>query len=411
MRNSGIFSVLEKILVIDSSPTTTRACPRAKGALASLLFLTAISHVEAAQEPRGIPVGIFRTKPKMAVSTTWEDNIYKSQDNPTGDLIVSVEPVISLVTRWRKDKFHITWQAKHQNYVNHDLEDRTDHTIAVGGELSPNRKTVLNMEYKFKDEHDERGAPGTGAVNPATGPNEWFTNVLSGSAQYTSGRFRTILALETGDKESVNNGRSNLDYYWNDVDLTLMYALAPKTKLLVETGFKDITYDHDPGNNSLESRILTGVTWTATAKTEGGLKIGAMHKEMDDESKPDGNGLTLSGDVTWQPLARSRVHMLASRGFDEGETGTDHFIATDLKLDASHDLRPRVKLKGDVGFNNSDYTGPRNEDLWSVGVGMDYQLPKWFYLTGRLGRSSKRSTEAQADYDSDLLTIALTGSL
>ena len=365
----------------------------------------------AADEPRGIPVGILRTKPKMTISSTWEDNIYKSQDNPTGDFIAGIEPEISLVTHWHKDTYHVTWNGKHQNYLNHNLEDRTDHTLSAGAEWSPNRKTVLSLEYQFKDKHDERGAPGTGAVNSATGPNEWFDNTLSASTQFTFGRFRTVLDLKRSYEESQNNDKSIQDHFWDDANITLMYALAPKTKLSVETGLKDITYDSDPSKDSLESRILAGVTWTATAKTEGGIKIGAMHKEMDAEDQPDGNGLTFSSDITWQPLTRSRLHLLASRGFDEGETGSEHFIATDLKLDASHDIRPKIKLKGDLGFNNSDYAGPKNEDLWSAGVGLDYKLPKWFFVTGRLGRSMKRSTEAQADYDSDLLMIALTGSL
>ncbi|MBF0109653.1 MAG: outer membrane beta-barrel protein [Magnetococcales bacterium] len=364
-----------------------------------------------ADEPRGIPVGIFRTKPKVTLSSTWEDNIYKSENNPTHDFITGIEPEITLVTHWRKDRYQISWKGKHQDYLNHNREDRTDHTLAATAEWSPNRKTVLNVEYQFKDSHDERGAPGTGTVNPATPPNEWFENILSASAQWTSGRFRTVLDLERGFKDSQNNGQSLQDRYWDAVDLTLMFALAPKTKLLVETGLKDITYDTNPQNNSLESRILAGVTWSATAKTEGGFKIGAMHKEMDDENKPDGNGITLSSDVTWKPLSRSMVHLLAKRGFDEGETGAEHFIATDFKLDASHDIRPKIKLKGDMGFNNSDYAGSKDEDLWTAGIGLDYKLPKWFFVSGRIGHSSKNSTEADADYDSDLLTIALTGSL
>ncbi|MBF0173874.1 MAG: outer membrane beta-barrel protein [Magnetococcales bacterium] len=384
---------------------------RIPGAALLLPFLLGPAQPGIANEPRGIPVGIFRTKPKVTLSSTWENNIYKSQDHESSDFIHGIEPEITLVTHWRKDSYQLSWKGKHQDYLNHNLEDRTDHTLSAKAEWSPNRKTVITMEYQFKDEHDERGAPGTGSVNPATPPNEWFENILSGSTQWTSGRFRTVLDLEWGYRESENNGQSSQDRYWDELGLTLMYALAPKTKLLVETGLKDITYATAPENNSLESRVLAGVTWSATAKTEGGFKLGAMHKEMDDDAKEDGNGITLSSDVTWKPLSRSSVHLLASRGFDEGETGSEHFIATDFKVDASHDIRPKIKLKGDMGFNNSDYSGPRNEDLWSAGVGLDYKLPKWFFVTGRLGHSTKKSTEADADYDSDLFTIALTGSL
>ncbi|MBF0142672.1 MAG: outer membrane beta-barrel protein [Magnetococcales bacterium] len=364
-----------------------------------------------AAPPKGLPIGIFRAFPKVTVRGKWEDNIYKADGGAQSDRIAIIEPTIQFVTHWRKNQLNLTVSGQVQRFQNHPLENREDHTLEVDWKVKPLRSLELNAGLSRIASHDERGAPGTGAVKAMLEPNAWLENVADGSAQYTSGRFRTVMKYGYHDKSSENNDLSAQNRHWNDLGLTLMYALAPKTALLTELGWLGYVYDTTPLTDSEERRLLTGVTWTATAKTEGELKVGVTSKDFADPAKEEATSLALSSNVKWKPHTWTTVNLSASRNFEEGEAGSGSYVNTILGADLEQQLRSWWVLTSNLRLTNSDYRTDRAEDLWTGGVGLEYRLPKWYVVGTEFSKSNKHSTMANSDYDSNALMLFLTGAL
>ncbi|MBF0367834.1 MAG: outer membrane beta-barrel protein [Magnetococcales bacterium] len=362
------------------------------------------------QRPRGIPVGIFRAIPEMRITSSWEDNIYKTEDGTRSDLIFLIEPAIELVTHWRKNRFSVTYGAEFERYWNLNSENNTGHELNMDLELIPNRKLQFNLGYQFLLEHEDRGVPGAGQVVAELGPNKWRKQALTASTQFTFNRVRALVDLGVSERISRNNDQESLDRQWTDAGLTMMWALAPKTALLTELGWRDIRYDRSPLLDSEEMRLLAGITWKARAKTEGRLKVGATNKSYELNPDQDATTMTWEADVIWKPRERTQVNFAAIRSFQEGEEGADHYVSTQLKADVKHALRRRLSLTGGLSASRSDYE-EREEDYWTAEVGLQYRFPRWFTLDFQFIHAIKRSTEVGDDYDSNAIMLSLIGSL
>ncbi len=362
-------------------------------------------------KPRGIPMGIFRIHPKMLVESRWEDNIYKTETDTRSDFLVKINPTIQLITHWKKNEFSATYTGEVERYREHDLENNSGHKVNVDLKLVPSKRVEFGLGYEFLLEHEDRGTLGSSALVANLGPNKWQQHGVTGMGQYTFHRLRAKLNAGHFNRISVNNAQYTQDRYWNDTALTLMWALAPKTALLTEFGWKDIHYDNSPLLNSDEARLLLGVTWKATGKTEGRLKFGAVEKSFEFDDDADHRTVSWDAEVVWHPQTRTQVNFAANRNFQEGEAGAEHFIETGFRTALKHYLRPRWHLTSGLGFTNGNYDGGREEDYWNGEVGMEYRLPRWFTLSAEYMHDTKRSSEDDADYDSNAVLLSILGEM
>ena len=363
-----------------------------------------------AAPPKGVPVGLFRVYPELNLVAEWDDNIYKTQGDLEGDQLLRIKPTITLETHWKNNKVSLVYGGEVQRYRRLHFEDRSDHTFTANLDLSPHSTIDLGVVYNFSAKHDVRGSPGI-FDDPNLPPSLWHEQSLKGTGKYTFNRFRFQMDLSRSFKEAQNNNLSSQNNFWDDMALTLMFALAPKTAVLVETGLINYYYDDDDSQNSRERRILGGLTWSISKITEGQFKIGYSDKRMYNLESNDSSVITMQSEMSWNPRVRTNVNFAASRNFSEGELGADHFIASDVKLMLDHKIRPWLGVNSTIGLTNSDYGELRNENIWVTGVGVNYDLPRWFVVNGNYSRTNKQSTEDEGEYGSNLFMISLTGAL
>ena len=372
--------------------------------------------IAGAAKPKGIPIGIFRAHPQVTVTGQWEDNLYKTEINAADDQLLRIDPVISLVTHWKKHAFFFSYGAEIQRYRIHTLEDHTNQKVTLELDLNPSRAVAVAFDYTFSAEHDARGTPGTPFLGSAAGPNRWHQHLFLTSMQYTHSRMRGKLAFTHTDREAMNNGLSSQNRFWDDLALTYYYAIAPKTALLMEAGWTAYSYDSTPALDSDERRLLGGLTWDATGKTTGEFKLGYLGKFLEiprvpPARNPDSQILSVDSTIKWHPIKQTQLIVNGSRKFSEGEAGEDNFISSALSLLINHSFPSRWVWNTNLGINNSDYNVERRENIWSAGTGLQYAFPRWFTLGGRYNRDAKRSSVAGADYDSNLFKMYLTGAL
>ena len=371
----------------------------------------AVGETATKKPPRGIPMGIFRVHPQLLVESRWEDNIYKTETDPRPDLLVRIKPTIRFITHWRKNSFSADYTAEVERYQDTQIENNSGHRVNLALELMPSRRFAFGFGYEFLLEHEDRGTIDSAPLVIGVGPNKWQQHTVSGMGQFTFHRLRARLDASHVRRESVNNSQFVQDRHWNDTALSLLWALAPKTALLTEFGWKRIRYDESPLLDSDERRILAGVTWKATHKTEGRIKVGGVDKVFVIDQGLDTREVTWDNEIVWKPQRRTQVNLAAKRVFQEGQANTDPFVSTDFRTDVSHELKHNWTLTTGFNFANGDYGALRQEDYWQGELGMNYRLPRWFTLNGEYQRSAKRSTDAGADHDSNAVLFSVLGAM
>src|SRR5262249_336030 len=117
---------------------------------------------------------------------------------------------------------------------------------------------------------------------------------------YTNNRATTAAA----DRTQPEFGGA---FYWR---------VAPKTYALAEVRNTEIHYDLPNIGTGEERRYYAGISWEATAKTVGTLKVGQLRRKFDNGS-PEKTTASWEGLVTWTPLTYSVFDFYTSRQTSE----------------------------------------------------------------------------------------------
>ncbi|MBF0424972.1 MAG: outer membrane beta-barrel protein [Magnetococcales bacterium] len=389
-----------------SLPLVTRLWLAGMAAILLILW-GALGYLSAADEARGIPVGIFRIQPSLAISSQYDDNVYRSGTQRLSDKVLSVRPVVQFSTHWKKLTFQTSVSTTIDHYEKQTNLDATNSSANMGVKYAASRDLSLSFDGGVDFNHDAPGAPDVGTVSTTETPKQWKHYQFGGKAQYTFHRFRSEFGLTHGvdAKQQVGN-------YWNQATMTLMYALAPRTSLLTGLGWKGIVYDDSSlHRDSQEKSANVGVNWAATAKTQGDLRVGYTVKDTENPTGSSPGMVSFGGGVSWKPLAKTGLSLDLNRSFAEGGLVADYYKTTSAAVGLNQQLRSFLSLKSKVGYTKNDYSSGQENDTWKETIGIDYAFPRWLTMSTSVGRTNQKSSLPSANYDDNQVMISLTGGL
>jgi hypothetical protein len=189
----------------------------------------------------------------------------------------------------------------------------------------------------------------------------------------------------------------------------LTIGLRERTAFVVEARYRDTIYDVDrPGQASREGdswRYLVGVTWEATAKTEGSVRFGSERRSFDDDLRATEKSATWDVDVRWLPREHSYFDFVARRANEETNAGGDFIDRSSYGVSWTHiwafDLESVLKLD----WEKNDYIGTRRkQDASTYSFGL------------RLPRGNRLLWEARVSYrdrstDNEIESLEFEGLL
>ncbi len=364
-------------------------------------------YLRAADETRGIPVGIFRIKPKLSVASKYDDNLYKHETNRVGEKTLTITPVVQFSTHWKKTAFEVNYRTSLVRHEKRESEDTADHNMGAKLTLNPTRQIEITAGADYAFNHDKRGAPDTTTTGFDTPPDDWQETGLNAGIQLTHNRLRTLLDWDYGFKE-----KQDLGHYWHQVGLKLMFALAPRTSLLTQTSVKDIIYENTSvGRNSRENTIQAGLEWSGAAKTTGAFAMGYTQKAYQAGGGQDDGAMTMTGNVGWSPTTRSKLNLTTKREFNEGGATAANYVTTDVALGLNHQLRSFLTLNSNLSYTLNDYSSNLENDVYKGSLGFDYRFPRWFTLSGTYNRTNQNSNTVGSSYDANDVMVTISGGL
>jgi len=257
----------------------------------------------------GVQMGPAVLYPSLGLHFGRDDNIFLQPSGEKSSNIIVLIPTLDFVAVNNGQRYGLLYQAEAGRYGDSSADDYTDQRLLAEADVGLGQRGRLDLQAEYLDEHDPRGT-GASEGNPllSDNPDVWHSTRLGATFKYGApgARGRLDLALGAREKHYDNNRATTAarDLDQGDVGVTFLYRVAPLTSLLLQATDADIDYK-TATLDSTERRYLAGVTWEATAKTSGTVKVGRQKKDFDDTARTDFSGGSWAAAVVWSPLTYS----------------------------------------------------------------------------------------------------------
>ena len=374
--------------------------------------------------PLGMRVGTFLLYPKISVTETYDDNIFRVEENKDHDLITTIGPEFDLRSDWNNHAFNLRGDARIDRFARSEKENVEDYNVDADGRYDVTRNIFLFGLLGYSQLSEDRGSPDdVGGVEPTE------YNVYRGSVRYFHRLNRVSFRLDvgarkfdfddvaTGPATSINN--DDRDRLQSQVALRAAYEIVPEYEAFVRGTVNNQAYstqvdDTGVSRDSQGYEIVAGVAIDLTGITFGDLFVGYREQWYDDDNLSTIEGITGGANITWNVTPLTTFQAGIVRRVEETTAifagrRSSGFFATRYSLSADHELLRNLLLNANVALTENDYKGIDREDrIYDVGVSARYLLNRNFYAS--LGyRFTLRDRDAtlgdEADYTQNVVTV------
>lgn len=375
-------------------------------------------------EPQSFQAGAIDFTPTVDVDYSHTDNQFKTTDNEVSSNIFKVNPKLEGKVQDGANTYSVAGEILYGDYSYSSKDDYTDWKVDGAAHFALNARNALDLNAGFYDTHEVRGSGfSQGGLIPADA-DTYEETTFGASYQYgTRSSFgRLVVGVNNLDKDYTNNrlttqfrDRENFDW-----DATFYLNVSDRTDMFVEYSASDINYKTDPNAiigtgdtlDSDETYIYAGITWGATAKTNGSFKIGYGEKSFDDSDRKDVDGLVWEANINWEPRSYSTFNINTKQGFEEASGVGNALDTTQYGINWTHSWNDMISSTLGARHSKDDYAGStRNDSLDSFSLKIDYAFDRWLDLYISLSKDKRDSNFNGYSYKENVAAIGFSASL
>ncbi len=405
-----------------------------KNPVSSLLTLSAavsavvISAQSHALEPAVIQMGMFDVVPSVTLEQRHDDNIFSQSNNEKDSWVTILSPSVQAAADFGNTKVELGYQHIAGSYASSSDDDYNDNSVTGLVSYEFNSRNQIDLSASYLDGHEDRGtgfSQGAGATG-IDEPDTYEETTIDAEYIFGSDSSRGRLVFNVGavEKEYTNHRDSTRgrDRDSNNAGATFYWNVGGRTNVLVEGSYTDIDYVNDPAAvvaafdtlDSEQQKYSVGVTWEATGKTQGTIKVGQRKKDFDDSDRDDFSGSSWEADVQWSPKTYSVVTINSAK--DSRETnGTGSFIdSTSYGVTWQHAWSNRFNSSVFYSYDEESYEddpAQREDETSTTGVRFDYSMRRWLDLGLSFTNTEKDSNITGFDFDRNQVALHLSMSL
>ena len=150
------------------------------------------------------------------------------------------------------------------------------------------------------------------------------------------------------------------------------------------------------------------MTWEATAKTTGTIKLGQAHKNFNDGSRKDATMGSWEGSLRWSPLTYSQFDLLSSRAPADSTGIGNYTLNSGTSLVWNHKWASYISSRANVGLIKSQYAGDAREDSTrNYGVGFFHEVGYRARVGLDWNRTDRNSNQDRYDFKRDVTMATL----
>lgn len=386
---------------------------KAKSALALLPLAIAANSYGINPAP-AFDAGPFKVIPTLAVKTGQNENLFLTDGNEVDSWETVLTPSVEMVAQKGNDRYVIGYSLSKGVVHSSRDDDFTDHALYSDINLELNSRNTLGISAGLYKNHEPRGTGANQGSNATANAEavEYDDRVFDIKYTYGNEDADGRLELRAGvvDKEYTNFKTQNAgrDRFSATSGATFYYRVGPKTQALFELRRERINYDLTTSLlDSTEMEYLVGISWEATAKTQGTVKIGYAKKDFASTSLADDSGISWELTARWSPLSYSHVDLSTAKTQDETDGTGSYIERTASNITWTHNWSDRLSSRATAGRRESTYIGSaRRDDEDNFGLGLTYNMRRWLDLSVDYVYSDRSSNFSGLAYDNN--TVYLT---
>ncbi len=358
--------------------------------------------------------------PIFAVEQAYDDNVFLTDTDKKSDSVTTIFTGVTLEPQLSEHELAVTYVADQQYFANNSSQNTVNHNVDAEATLHFNEWRV-ELSDSFRHFENRTGSEDTARIKRTSNAADvkiiYAFNKLDVGINYAHRleNYRSDLAIGSFLGQALTY--QDLDSNENSGEIETAFHFWPKTSVLFSGRYGAL--DHDTGKKSDSDYfdILTGLRGQLTAKGTIEGKIGYRNQEYDN-SAGDFNSVIFHVAFVENFTERDTLTIDIDRTtHDTIYKGNAYFKSTLVSGEYAHGFTDKVTgtINGSYRLNKypvatteGTKTVKREDDFWTIGADLSYELPKWGEIALAYTYGQRASTFDTFDYDNNLVSLGVT---
>lgn len=362
--------------------------------------------------------------PFVELSAYNDDNVSRApgDEDVVESWVTSLSAGIDAIVMPGKHRINLRGQAERNEFSDFHQNDHTNHLLKADATLALAKRHEIRWALEYRERQD--AIDSVNRRDPAeTAGNRWSN--WSADFEYRLGQPAAKISSVWSARYSELRYENNLDTASlnrakerdvSTADGSVYIKIAPKTRLVGQYIYSDVAYVEDQRQLSGDSRrALIGLTWDASAKTSGNLRVGWEVKDFDSVSLDRAELLAWQVSLSWAPKSYSKFILSSRQSIEEGSAQENFVEQARTQVSWKHDWGNGLATDIGVNYQDKRYEGGindgRNDDVWGGSAELSKVLSKRVVGTLFYRYSDVDSSSSVDAYQRDVFGLGLKARL
>ncbi len=375
-------------------------------------------------DPLGIDVASLRLFPYIEADTGYDSNPNSLADQVVGSTFIHGETGLKVESQWSQNSLTANLRGGYWDYFAVPLANRPDVAGTIDGRVDVTRRTKINLETRFGLTTQQPGSPQLaipGSVFITNRPSVMNYGQTVGVSQDFNrlnldlrGSFDRIVFGDATQSDGTELLLSQDTYNTYGLTGRASYELTPGVIPFVEMRGDERRYDSFLDVDGF-ARNSDGVAGRAGSKFElthlltGEISAGYASRTYDDRRLPLLQAPTLDASLIYTATPLTTVTLTAATDLSETTVPfASGAVSRIFTGKVSHALLRDLTLTGTASYQINQYQGaPITEQLYSVGLGLEYHLTRSIVVLGSFTHTQLSSNSVGDAFTDNLFMVGL----
>lgn len=361
----------------------------------------------------------FLVCPKLKMSTVYEDNVFRVDEDEEDDISVRAAPQVAVRSNWANHAVSLLARGEVSRYADLTNNDWEDFEARLRGRLDIREDLYAVARGSYGRFHEDRGDPD--AAPGIAGVNQYFQarESLQLTYQPTDLEFRLEARGTQYDWQDNgpidNDGRDRGEY---ETALRAGMEFREEFLIFVEPSYNIRRYRlaRDAAGFDRDSQgfeVRAGVRYDVTGLTYLEASAGYFRQTFEDPRFETADGVAVGVDMTWNPTDLVTVDLSVGRSVEETtQLGVSSIVRSRAGAGLQYEIAYDLLFDGFASYRLDDFRGTSREDESLLGrAGLTYLMNEYLSWGLRYTYNERTSTLSGAGFTSNTAMVTVRGQL
>lgn len=362
----------------------------------------------------GMRAGSIIFKPVLALSETYDSNIFGDETDPTGSFITSIRPSLSIASDFSRHRVQFDIGMRQDFF--HQSSDDNAFTAFAGTDatLDITRRLRVQAALDYRRRAEQRGTDEIGTAIAGPVYSDQYDTGLR--VQYLPGDFRIEPFVRASLRDFLDRGtivdQDDRDRRTLEGGIELGYRLSRGYEAFVRASYFDTDFllavdSAGVNRDSTGFKTLAGVQLKLSRLVSGSVGLGFVLTSFDDPAFQNTTDFTAEIGLNWTPRRRWSLGLNARREVEPTNVaGASDKTETALTLRARYEILRSVGGFVRTGLNRSEFNGDDRTDTgYFAGIGVDWAVTRQTSLRLAYNFRQEFSTDPAEEFTRHTATL------